>query len=69
MANEHPIDSDVWEHEQELTESADVDKAKAAQEQDAAGLQFNGPLPIYRIKAKNAWRNFITEDLAAYLTK
>ncbi|MFT8470849.1 MAG: HsdR family type I site-specific deoxyribonuclease [Oenococcus sp.] len=69
VANEHPIDSDVWEHEQELTESADVDKAKAAQEQDAAGLQFNGPLPIYRIKAKNAWRNFITEDLAAYLTK
>lgn len=69
VANEHETDSDVWEHEQELTETADMQQAIQAQTNSPAGLQFHGPLPIYRIKAKKAWRDFIETQLAVYLRK
>jgi type I restriction enzyme R subunit len=69
VAREHKIGTNIWRHEQELTESADVTQARKAQAASKAGLQFRGPLPVYRVKAQKAWRSFIENNLKVYLKR
>lgn len=67
VAKEHKIGTEIWPHEQELNESADAAKAKEVQSKTETGLLFHGPVFIYRVTSKKAWRKFIENDLAEYL--
>lgn len=67
VANEHPLGTDEWYHEQELTRSANKDAAKSVETEE--GPKIPDSLPLYRIKSQNEWRRFIEKDLAIYLQK